>query len=598
MYRMLSCAELRPKRRSPNVPLLLCPAAAARAFVLAGLWLIAATACAQMQLVPGITAVAGNGTAGYSGDSGLATSAKLNSPAGVAFDSAGNWYIADYTNCRIRKVAIATGAISTVAGNGTCGYNSDGIAATSAQLNQPNSVAIDSSSNIYIADVTNNRIRMVTASSGFISTVAGTGTAGYSGDSAAATSAKLNGPAGVAVDSSGNIYIADRVNNRVRKVTISTGYISTVAGNGTSCGSPAGGCGDGSAATSANLTSPNSVALDSSGNIYIADSSDNRIREVTISSGNISSVAGNGTPGYTGDGAAATSAEINGPNGAALDSSGNIYISDTQNHRIRVVNPGTGRISTLAGNGTQGVTGNGGPATSAALSYPNQIAVDSLGNVYLADSTAQQVRQVQVNTTFPTTAVTSSSAVQNVFLQTTAAETLTSFTAQQSQGSKQEYSIGTITGCTVNGSTSNPSGTICTLPITFTPAYPGPRNVPLTAVTGTGNVGFGLTAIGAGPLAVLIPGIISTVAGNGTAGYTGNGAAATSAKLNSPRRAVAAITRAIFTSRTISNSDHPKGDCRHRHDQHNRRKWYAGLFRRRKSGHKRPVEQSGWFGHR
>ena len=281
------------------------------------------------------------------------------------------------------------------------------------------------------------------------------------------------------------------------------------------------------------------MALDSSGNIYIADSSDNRIREVTIASGNISSVAGNGTPGYTGDGAAATSAEINGPNGAALDSSGNIYISDTGNHRIRVVNPGTGSISTLAGNGTQGVTGNGGPATSAALSYPNQIAVDSLGNVYLADSTAQQVRQVQVNTTFPTTAVTSSSAVQNVFLQTTAAETLTSFTAPQSQGSKQEYSIGTITGCTVNGSTSNPSGTICTLPITFTPAYPGPRNVPLTAVTGTGNVGFGLTAIGAGPLAVLIPGIISTVAGNGTAGYTGNGAAATSAKLNSPRRALA-----------------------------------------------------------
>jgi sugar lactone lactonase YvrE len=534
MGRMLPCADLRPKYGSPSVGLLLC-LAAARAFAVAGLWLIAvAAACAQMQLVPGITAVAGTGAAGYSGDNGLASSAKLDSPADVAFDSAGNWYIADYTNCRIRKVTIATAVISTVAGNGTCGYNSDAIAATSAELNGPNSVAIDSFGNIYIADYTNNRIRKVTISTGYISTVAGTGTASYSGDGAAATSAALDTPSGVAVDSSGNIYIADRTNDRVRKVTISTGYISTVAGNGSSCSSPAGGCGDGSAATSANLTSPNSVALDSSGNIYIADSGDNRIREVTISTGNISTVAGNGTPGYSGDGGAATSAEIDGPNGAALDSSGNIYISDTQDRRIRVVNPGTGHISTLAGNGTQGATGNGGPATSAELDDPKQIAVDGLGNVYLADATAEEVRLVQLNTTFPATALGSSSAVQDFFLETTSAETLTSMTAQQSQGSKQEYSIGTITGCTVNGSTSNPSGTICTLPITFTPAYPGPRNVPLTAVTGTGKVGFGLTGTGAGPLALLIPGIVSTVAGNGTAGTTGNGGAATSAELNDP----------------------------------------------------------------
>src|ERR1700733_2883779 len=440
---------MRPKYRSPSVPLLLCPAA--RPFALAGLWLIAVAACAQMQLVPGITAGAGTGTAGYSGDNGLATSANLDSPGDVAFDSAGNWYIADYTNCRIRKVTIATGDISTVAGNGTCGYSADGIAATSAELNGPNSVAIDSSGNIYIADFTNNRIRKVTTSSGYISTVAGSGTAGYFGDGAAATSAELETPSGVAVDSSGNIYIADRTNDRVRKVTISSGYISTVAGNGSSCSSPTGGCGDGSAATSANLTSPNSVALDSSGNIYIADSGDNRIREVNISTGSISTVAGNGTPGYSGDGGAATSAEIDGPNGAALDSSGNIYISDTQNRRIRLVNPGSGHISTLAGSGTQGATGNGGPATSAELDDPKQIAVDGLGNVYLADATAEEVRLVQLNTTFPATALGSSSAVRDFFLETTAAETLTSMTAQQSQGSKQEYGIGTITGCTVNG---------------------------------------------------------------------------------------------------------------------------------------------------
>jgi len=506
------------------------------AFALAALLLTAATAArAQITIVPPITLVAGTGTAGYSGDNGVATSAKLNSPSDVAFDSAGNWYIADYTNCRIRKVTIATGNISTVAGNGTCGYSGDGAAATSANLNNPNSVVIDSAGNIYIADATGNRIRKVTISTGYISTVAGTGTGGYFGDGGAATSARLNSPSGIALDSSGNIYIADRLNNRIRKVTISTGYISTVAGNGSTCGSPTGGCSDGSAATSANLTGPNAVALDSSGNIYIADNGDNRVREVTISTGNIGTVAGNGTAGYSGDGGAATSAEINGPSGVALDSSRNIYISDYGNYRIRKVNAGTGTISTLAGNGTNGSTGNNGPATSAEFTS-NEIEVDSLGNVYIADSVNSVVLKVQVNATFPATTLGSSSAVQNFFLQTTAAETLTSFTARQSQGSKQEFSIGTITGCTVNGFTSNPSGTFCTVPITFIPAYPGPRNVPLTAVTGTGNVTVGLIGTGTGPLAAMAPGIISTVAGNGTAGATGNGGAATSAELNDPAK--------------------------------------------------------------
>jgi sugar lactone lactonase YvrE len=537
MEQMLPYANPRSMCVSPGTPRLYRPASSAHVFVLVGLLLTVATAVnAQMTVVPTITSAAGNLIAGYSGDSGLATNSELNSPADVAFDSAGNWYIADYINCRIREVTIATGDISTVAGNGTCGYNSDGIAATGAELNNPNSVAIDSSGNIFIADDTNNRVRKVSASTGYISTVAGNGIAGYSGDGAVATNAKLNGPSGVAVDSSGNIYIADRTNQRVRKVTISTGYISTVAGNGSSCSTPTSGCGDGSAAISANLTRPNSVALDSSGDIYIADSGDNRIREVTVSTSNISTVAGNGTAGYFGDGGAASNAEIAGPSGAALDSSGNIYISDTQNRRIRVVSVGTGYISTLAGNGTEGTTGNGGPATSAELDDPKQIAVDGLGNVYLADATAEEIRKVQINARFPTTNLGSSSAVQDFFFETTVAETLTSITAQQSEGSKQEYSIGTVTGCTVDGSTSNPNGTICTVPITFTPGYPGSRGVPLAVVTGDGNLSFGLTGTGMGPLVAMTPGIISTVAGNGTAAATGNGGPATSAELNDPIR--------------------------------------------------------------
>jgi sugar lactone lactonase YvrE len=261
-----------------------------------------------------ISTVAGiHGTAGYNGDGAAATSAELNEPTGVAVDSSGNLYIADWANSRIRKVTVSTGNISTVAGNGTGGFSGDGAAATSAELWDPYGVAVDSAGNIYIADWGNHRIREVTVSTGKISTVAGNGTAGYGGDGAAATSAKLNNPYGVAVDSSGNLYIADTVNNRVRKVTAGTGFISTVAGNGT-----AGYSGDGAAATSAKLSSPRGVVVDSSGNIYIADYTNNRIRKVTVSTGFISTVAGTGTGSFSGDGAAATSATINGPVGIAF----------------------------------------------------------------------------------------------------------------------------------------------------------------------------------------------------------------------------------------------------------------------------------------
>jgi sugar lactone lactonase YvrE len=505
------------------------PGAAAARHLLLGLTaLCAPLAVAQMQLQPEIVIAAGGGANSSVSYGGLATSAELNNPEGVAFDSAGNIYIADSSNCVIRKVTVATGDISLFAGDGSCGYGGDGAAAKSAELANPGRIAFDSSGNLYIGDTGNARIRKVNTS-GDISTVAGDGQVGSTGDGGAATSSELNSPIGVALDSSGNVYIADSGNNKIRKVTVSTGKISTLAGTGT-----AGYNGEGTA-TSAELYGPTDVAVDRSGNVYIADKGNNRIRKVSGTT--ISTVVGNESQGYSGDGGAATSAELSNPNGFTLDSAGNYYVADTGNNRIRKVNAGTLIISTLTGNGTAADTGNNGPAVSAEINQPRGLGVNSANDLYIADTGNNLVREVVQNTYFATTAVGGSSAVQDFFLKTTAAETIASITAQESQGSKQEYSIGTITGCTIAGA-SNPSGTFCTVPITFKPAYPGARYVPLTAVTGTGKVTFGLGGTGSGPLVTMSPGTIATAAGNGTAGYSGNGSAATTAKLSSPNAAV------------------------------------------------------------
>jgi trimeric autotransporter adhesin len=295
-----------------------------------------------------LTLVAGNGTPGYSGDNGPATRAQLASPGGVAVDSAGNLYVADTANSRIRK--ISNGVITTVAGNGTQGFSGDNGSATSAQLFAPVGVAVDFASNLYIADSRNFRIRKV--SRGVITTVGGMilylpgihssqgcGTWTFSGDNGP-PDAQLDQPSGVAVDSASNLYIADYEHYCVRKV--SNGVITTVAGNGTW-----GFRGDNGPATSAQLSGRFSYAVDSAGNLYIADGN-SRIRKV--SKGVITTVAGNGRQGFSGDNGPATSAQLSGPSSVAVDSAGNLYFADAGNLRIRKVSRGV--ITTVAGNGS------------------------------------------------------------------------------------------------------------------------------------------------------------------------------------------------------------------------------------------------------
>ncbi|MCB4792555.1 MAG: carboxypeptidase regulatory-like domain-containing protein [Elusimicrobia bacterium] len=334
-----------------------------------------------------ITTITGIGTTGYAGDGGSAASAQLNGPRGVAVDAAGNVYIADNDNHGIRKVSIL-GIITTIAGTGVSGYAGDGESANLAQIDSPYGVAVDVLGNVYIADLINNVIRKV-STLGIITTIAGTGTWGYSGDGGPATAAQLDSPFGVAVDASGNIYIADNGNHRIRKVNAS-GIITTISGTGT-----AGFSGDGGSATSAQLASPRGVAVDISGNVYIADSGNQRIRKINAS-GIITTIAGTGTADYSRDGVIAILAQLNSPSGAAVDASGNVYIADYGNHRIRKVNT-SGIISTIAGTGTAGYAGDGGSAVFAKLNGPSGVTVDSSGNLYIADNGNHRIRKVNTS---------------------------------------------------------------------------------------------------------------------------------------------------------------------------------------------------------
>jgi trimeric autotransporter adhesin len=320
--------------------------------------------------------VAGTGRSGSAGDGGFATLAELYYPADIAVDASGNMYIADAYNHVIRLVTKSTGIITTVAGTpGLTGFTGDGAQATLGNLHRPKGIALDAFGNIYIADSDNNRVRLVTKSTGVISTVAGTGLTTYTGDGGQATAATLYGPRDVAVDASGNLYIADFYNNCIRLVTKSTGIITTVVGNGKS---GSGYTGDGGPATAAKLYGCTSIVLDASENLYIADSSNNAIRLVTKSTGIITTIIG--------------PYELKGPRGIALDASGNLYIADDRDNRIRKVTKSTGQISTVAGTGVSGYEGDGGQAALAKLSSCEGVAVDASGNVYIADTSNSRIR--------------------------------------------------------------------------------------------------------------------------------------------------------------------------------------------------------------
>lgn len=360
-----------------------------------------------------LSRVAGNENYGFSGDNGPATDAQLYNPSGLALDAAGNLYIADTWNHRVRMVS--NGIITTVAGNGIAGATGDGGPATSAELSYPSALAIDASGSLYIAGspgavrklmggvmssvpdvqgffraiaadsggtlylVDNVIPRVLKVSNGIASTLAGTGNYGFSGDNGPATSAEFGGgpddggPSGIAVDSAGNVFVCDTFNARVRE--ISNGVITTVAGG----------------AAASQLNHPNFIALGSAGNLYVTDpTAGDRLRK--ISDGSITMIAGNGYWSFSGDNGPAANAQFYQPEGVAIDSSGRIYVADTQNNRIRMIVDGV--VTTIAGTGALGFSGDGGPATSAQLATPVAVALDPAGNLYIADVNNYRVRKV------------------------------------------------------------------------------------------------------------------------------------------------------------------------------------------------------------
>ncbi|HEY2384675.1 MAG TPA: IPT/TIG domain-containing protein [Terriglobia bacterium] len=485
-----------------------------------------------------ITTFAGTGTPGPYGDGGPAASAQLNQPRAVLVDANNNVLIADSSNNRIRKVTADGTLITTFAGTGAGGFNGDGGPAIFAQLSAPSGLGIDSSGNVYIHDFNNRRIRQVDTN-GVMSTMAGNGLTGYNGDGQALL-AELNldsQTSKLAVDGAGNLYIPDAFNNRIRKVTPG-GVISTFAGIGTS-----GSSGDSGPAAAAALNTPRAVAFDASGNLFIADANNNRIRKVN-GSGNISTVAGNGFNGFNGDGGAgtATNLQLTNPIGMATDPSGNVYFADSGSNRLRELTTG-GALTTLAGN-TGGPSNDGGAASSTLLYQPNGVALDLNGNLLIADSRDFRIRKVD--------AVTGN--VRTIAGCLIPSPCTGSGTVSGDGGMAISAGLGFISDIFVDSSGNifvsgsnrvriiTTDGKINTFAGTGTSGYNGDS---ISATTAQLNNPQGMTMDGSGNLYIadsnnqrvrmVSAGTITTVAGNGTSGSLGDNGAATSANLNNPR---------------------------------------------------------------
>jgi cysteine-rich repeat protein len=421
-----------------------------------------------------IATIAGTPQAdGFGGDGGLPFSALLNTPYGVTVDALGRVLIADTLNSRIRRIEL-DGTLATIAGTGAIGFNGDGIPATTAELAGPLAVAVDELGRVVISDGVNERIRRI-ALDGTISTIAGTGAAGYGGDGSAATAALLSLPFGVAVDTQGRIAIADRSNHRIRRIA-TDGTISTVGGSGTF-----GLGGDATEATSAQLASPFDLAIDSMGRIYLTDTLHHCVRRIELD-GTIRTIAGTGLAGYSGDGGPATNAQMHAPNGVAIDAQDRLVIADTFNHRIRRIDA-SGTITTIAGIGVNGSTGDGGLATSARLSNPNDVAIDPQGRVLIADTYNSKIRRIETDGTITTYAGTGTSGYDGDDVAATTTRLAFPYNLWVDDA-----------GRAVIADTANHRV----------------RRVDLD-------------------------GIITTLAGNGTAGSGGNGGPATSAQLNGPQ---------------------------------------------------------------
>lgn len=338
-----------------------------------------------------ITTIAGNGASGSTGDGGPATAAEISIPGSGAFDMNGNYYFSQRYNNIVSKVT-PSGIISVAAGNGTAGYSGDNGPATAAGLNNPQGIAIDLSGNLYIADINNSVIRKVVLSTGGISTYAGNGTATENGDGGPAISAGIFGPLFVCVDAAGNLYISDD-DNRIRKVNVAKGVITTVAGKGGAVGFS----GDNGAADSAQLHGPTGICTDTLGNLFIADYYNDRIRKVNVATGIITTIAGGSSGTYNGEGLIDTAARLN-PSYVCFDVYGNLYVADEGNNRVRRIDT-TGHIYTIAGNGSGAYNGDNIAATAAEIFHPIGIAFDPCGNLYIADEDNNRIRKVIFNPT-------------------------------------------------------------------------------------------------------------------------------------------------------------------------------------------------------
>ena len=530
-------------------------------------WVVAArtgTFYGQAMTARHIYTVAGTSIPGFSGDGGPGTQAMLRGPYQAAVDRAGNLLIADASNNRIRVLAARTGTfygqamsagyIYTIAGGGSSGVGDGGLA-TRAGLAGPEGVAADAAGNVVIGDTVNDRVRVVAAHSGtfygqamrarHIYTVAGTGTQGFSSDGTPATDAKLFYPAGMTVDAAGNLLIAEFGNSLVRMVAESTGAfygrpvtagdIYTVAGNG-----ELGYTGDGVPAISSGVYGPQGVAVDRAGNLLIADTYNHRIRVVAASTGtfyrqpmitgDIYTVAGNGALLFSGDGGLATRAEMYSPQGVATDAAGNLLIAATRNNRIRVVAARTGtfygqpmtarHIYTVAGNGTAGFSGDAGPAASAELNTPARVMADAAGNLLIADNGNSRIRVVAARTG---TFYGQPMAAGDIY--TVAGNGTAGFSGDAGPAASAELN-------TPTGIAADAAGNL------------------LIADNGNGRIRVVAARTGTFYGQPMAAGDIYTVAGNGTAGFSGDGGPAASAELNTPARRDGRTPRATCSSPT------------------------------------------------